>query len=150
MRIFNGIDPLMAAVGTQLGYSTWRTISQSDVDAFAEVTGDHQWIHVDPARAARGTFGHTILHGYFTLALVPLFMGEVFEVRGVSMLINYGCDKVRFPSPVPTGSRLRGGVEITGLEEAMRGLQLRATLTIEIEGTAKPACVAETLTLVVP
>lgn len=150
MRTFDDLDDLRTAVGTHLGYSSWRTISQAEVDAFADVTGDRQWIHVDPERAAEGAFGHTIVHGYFTLALAPLFMEEVFEVRGVTMLINYGSDKVRFLTPVPTGSRLRGGVVITALEQGTRGLLLRATLTVELEGATKPACVAETLSLIVP
>ena len=120
MRVFEDVEDLRSAVGTHIGSSGWRTISQPVVDAFAEVTGDQQWIHVDPRRAAAGAFGHTIVHGHLTLALAPLFMGEVLEVRGVDMLINYGSDRVRFLTPVPTGSRLRGGVEITGLDQGSR------------------------------
>lgn len=150
MRTFNGINELRCAVGRHLGHSAWRTISQNDVDTFAEVTGDHQWIHVDSDRAAQGPFGRTIVHGYFTLSHVPLVMNEVFEISGVTMLVNYGCDRVRFLTPVPTGSRLRGSVEFTRLEETSRGHQLNAKVTLEIEGGTKPACIAETITLVVP
>jgi acyl dehydratase len=150
VKTFSGADELRAAAGTHVGFSAWRTISQDDVDAFADVTGDHQWIHVDVERAAAGAFGRTIVHGWFTVALAPLFMAEVFEVRGVTMLINYGVDKLRFLTPVPTGSRLRGGVEITGIDDGPRGILLRATVTTELDGADKPACIAETLSLVVP
>lgn len=149
MRIFDGIADLESAVGTHLGWSEWRAVSQSDVNTFADVTGDHQWIHVDHARAEHGPFGRTIVHGHLTSSLIPLFMGDVFEVRGVGMLINYGCNKVRYLTPVPTGSRLRGGVELTRIDRGPRGYQLETTVTIDIEGGNKPACVAETLTLVV-
>jgi acyl dehydratase len=148
VRTFRGIGELRAAVGAHLGHSSWLTVSQADVDTFADVTGDHQWIHVDRNRAATGPFGGTIVHGYLTLSRVQSFLDEVLRIEGVAMLVNYGCDRVRFPTPVPTGSRLRGGVELTGLQETPRGHQLTARVTVEVEGAPKPACVVDTITLV--
>jgi len=103
-KIFQGIDELQQAAGTHLGYSDWHTVTQQQIDLFADATGDHQWIHIDPDKAAAGPFGSTIAHGYLTLSLVPMFVSEIYDVQGVSMGVNYGVDKVRFPAPVPVGS----------------------------------------------
>ena len=150
MQVFNGIEALVAAAGTHLGLSDWHTITQEQVNLFADATGDHQWIHVDPQRAAEGPFGTTIAHGYLTLSLVPLFVGEVYTVEGVAMAVNYGCNRVRFPAPVPVGSRLRGSVTLDSVTPGAMGFTVTATVTVEVEGGAKPACVAETLAVVVP
>lgn len=149
MRIFNGIDELSAAVGEHLGYSDWHQISQQQIDTFADATGDHQWIHVDPERAAAGPFGTTIAHGYLTLSLLPMLCWQIYQVEGVSMGINYGCNKVRFPSVVPVGSRVRAGVELAGVTPGPKGVQVIAVVTIELEGSDRPACVAESVSLIV-
>lgn len=143
--VFDGIDEVTAAVGTHLGYSEWLEITQERVDLFADATGDHQWIHVDPERAAAGPFGGPIAHGYLTLSLSNFFLPQIVEVRGVSMGINYGVDKVRFPAPVPVGSRIRAGAELAAVAEIPGGVQTTMLVTIEIEGGAKPACVIESL-----
>jgi acyl dehydratase len=150
MRVFNGVEELAAAAGTELGTSEWHVVTQEQVDRFADATGDHQWIHVDPQRAADGPFGTTIAHGYLTLSLVPLFAAGVYAIEGVAMAVNYGCNKVRFPAPVPVGSRLRGTVTLDSVTPGAAGFLVAATVTVQIEGAAKPACVAETLVLVVP
>ena len=150
MRVFSGIAELEAAVGDHLGHSGWHEITQEQVNRFAEATGDHQWIHVDPERAADGAFGGTIAHGFLTLALVPMLTAEVYAVAGVSMGVNYGTEKVRFPAPVPVGSRVRGGVELTGVRPSSLGYQVATRITVELECGGKPACVVESLALVVP
>ncbi|MFI6364035.1 MaoC family dehydratase [Nocardia sp. NPDC050630] len=150
MKVFNGIGELEQAVGTHLGYSEWHTVTQEQIDLFAEATGDHQWIHVDPERAAQGPFGTTIAHGYLTLSLLPQLVWQVYRVDGVKMGINYGSNKVRFPSPVPSGSRVRAGVELVKLEPTKAGVQVTARVTIEREGGDKPACIAEALSVLVP
>ncbi|TWE11587.1 MaoC family dehydratase [Rudaeicoccus suwonensis] len=150
MRTFNGIDELKAGVGEHLGYSDWHQVTQEAVNQFAEATGDHQWIHVDVDKAAAGPFGGTIAHGYMTLSLLPMLAGQVYTVSGVKMGINYGSNKVRFPTPVPVGSRVRGGFELVSVEPSSLGFTVTARATIEIEGGAKPACVAEILSVVVP
>ncbi|WP_141012577.1 MaoC family dehydratase [Nocardioides sambongensis] len=150
MKIFTGIEELAAAVGTHLGHSSWLTVEQERIDTFADATGDHQWIHVDPERAAAGPFGTTIAHGYLTLSLVPLLAGEVYRVDGLSMGINYGTDKVRFPAPVPVGSRVRAGVELLALDPIPMGRLARVRVTVEIGGQDKPGCVAEVLSVLVP
>ncbi len=134
---------LQAAPGIHLGYSSWLEITQERIDAFAEATDDHQWIHVDPERAARGPFGTTIAHGYLTLSLAVPLVSEVVAVEGVAMGINYGTNRVRFPAPVPVGSRLRAGVELVASEGVDGGGQLTLAVVFEIEGAVKPACVAE-------
>jgi acyl dehydratase len=143
--VLDGPAAVRAALGTHLGHSEWLAVDQARVDLFAEATGDHQWIHVDPARAAAGPFGTTIAHGYLTLSLSNLFLPQIVEVRGFSMGVNYGTNKVRFPAPVPTGSRIRGGAEMTDIVEVTGGLQTTIVITIEIEGAAKPACVIESI-----
>jgi acyl dehydratase len=150
MRVFDGVSGLPDAVGQQLGHSEWHTITQDQVDQFAEATGDHQWIHVDPARAANGPFGGTIAHGYLTLSMAPMLGQEVYRFDNVTMAINYGSNKVRFPQPVRVGSRVRAGVELAQVTPGSRGTQVVFRFTIEIEGADKPACVAETVALIVP
>lgn len=143
--IFDGLDALRAAVGQHLGYSDWLEITQDRIDLFAEATGDHQWIHVDPERAAAGPFGATIAHGYLTLSLSNALLPQIMEVRGISMGVNYGVNKVRFPAPVKVGSRIRAGAELVAVEEIAGGVQTTILVTIEIEGGGKPACVIESL-----
>jgi len=143
--VFANLDEVAAGVGRHLGYSDWLEITQERVDTFAEATGDYQWIHVDPKRAAEGPFGTTIAHGYLTLSLSNLFLPQIVDVQGTSMGINYGVNKVRFPAPVPVGSRVRGGASLAAAEPIAGGLQTTIVITIEIEGSAKPACVIEAL-----
>ncbi|KUN00901.1 dehydratase [Streptomyces yokosukanensis] len=144
-RTFTSPDELKAAVGEQLGYTDWLDVDQKRIDLFAEATGDHQWIHVDPEKAASGPFGATIAHGYLTLSLLPLFGPQLMRVEGVKMGVNYGTNKVRFPSPVPVGSRLRATAKITGVEDVTGGVQVAVAFTVEREGGDKPVCVAESV-----
>lgn len=150
MRTFHGLDDLETAVGDDLGASEWHTVTQEQVDTFAEATGDHQWIHVDVERASKGPFGGTIAHGYLTLSLLPTLVSEIYTVDGLSMGINYGSNKVRFPTPVPVGSRVRARAVLKELNRGPNGAQSVATVTVELEGSEKPACVAETVSLLVP
>jgi acyl dehydratase len=149
MRVFDGLASLAAAAGEHLGHSAWHEVTQEQIDLFAQATGDHQWIHVDPARAAAGPFRTTIAHGFLTLSLVPMLAREVYEVRGLAMGVNYGCNKVRFPAPVPVGSRVRAGVELVTVTPASLGVQVTTRVTVEIDGSDKPACVAETVAVMV-
>ncbi|MFD8423775.1 MaoC family dehydratase [Streptomyces sp. NPDC059466] len=144
-RTFATVDELRAAVGEQLGYSDWVEVDQKRIDLFAEATGDHQWIHVDPERAASGPFGTTIAHGYLTLSLLPLFGPQLISVEGVRMGVNYGTNKVRFPAPVPVGSRLRATATITGVDDVTGGVQVSVAFSVEREGGDKPVCVAESV-----
>ncbi len=148
-REFRDLDDLTAAVGSHLGYSDWLTIDQARIDAFAQASGDHQWIHVDPVRAAAGPFGSTIAHGYLTLSLVPLLVGGLVDYAGWPTKVNYGSNKVRYPQPVPVGSRVRAGAEVTAVGALAAGIQVTLRVTMEIDGHAKPALVAETITLLV-
>ena len=150
MRVLDGIGALEAAAGTHLGYSEWHTVTQEQVDLFAEATGDHQWIHVDPDRAKGGPFGTTIAHGYLTLSLVPMLAAEVYRVEGIRMGVNYGANRLRFPSPVPVGSRVRAGVELVTVTPGSGGHQVVARVTIEREGGDKPVCVVDTVSVLVP
>ena len=150
MRVFDGIAELENAVGTHLGHSEWHTIDQDQIDAFAAATGDHQWIHVDPTRAAEGPFGATVAHGFLTLSLLPMLTWQVYTVEGVTTVVNYGADKLRFPSPVPVGSRVRAAVELTAVTPNKMGYQVATRVTIELDGSDKPACVADMLAVVVP
>ncbi|HUY79187.1 MAG TPA: MaoC family dehydratase [Ktedonobacterales bacterium] len=145
MRIFNGVEELTAAVGETLGESEWEVVDQARINAFADATGDHQWIHVDVEKAKQGPFGTTIAHGLLTLSLLPLFLQQISRVDGVRMAINYGFDRVRFPTPVPAGSRLRGVAKLVEVSQLEGAVQAKLTTTIEIEGGAKPACVAESI-----
>jgi acyl dehydratase len=144
-RIFDQPSSLGAAVGEHLGYSEWRTVTAEDVSAFADATRDHQWIHVDPERAAAGPFGGPIAHGFLVLSLLPVITAEVFEVRGVRMAVNYGLNRVRFPAPTPVGSRIRGGVVLAGCTEVTGGVQLTLEVTVTVQDAPKPSCVAEQL-----
>jgi acyl dehydratase len=143
--VVEGVDGLRAAVGAALGPTGWLRIDQPRIDAFADVTGDHQWIHVDPDRARDSPFGSTIAHGYLTLSLCNYFLPQLLTVRGVRMGVNYGADKVRFPAPVPVGSRIRGRGEVLACADVPGGVQATILVTAEIEGADKPACVVETL-----
>jgi acyl dehydratase len=136
---------LPGMIGKHLGHSDWHTIDQEQINRFADATGDHQWIHVDVERAKSGPFGTTIGHGYLTLSLVPIFVFQLLKVEGAKLVVNYGLNKVRFPAPVPAGSRVRMGAEIAGVEPVGGGVQVTLSATFEIEGQAKPACVAEIL-----
>jgi acyl dehydratase len=150
MRSFASLDDLAAAKGEHLGYSEWREVTQKQVDMFAEATGDHQWIHVDPERASSSQFGGTIAHGYLTLALLPAFIAEIFSVEGLGMVVNVGLDKVRFRTPVPVGSRVRGGAQLTDLKNSPAGRLASIRMTVEVDGQKKSACVADILFLYVP
>ena len=139
----SGIDELKAKVGEHLGWSEWMEIDQDRVDRFADATGDHQWIHVDPERARRESpFGGPVAHGYLTLSLAPVLMPEILRVDGIAMGVNYGCEKVRFPSPVPVGSRLRLGATLGDVTDVAGGVQVTLDLVFEVEGAPKPSCVA--------
>jgi acyl dehydratase len=143
---FRSLDDLRAAVGTHLGWTDWLTIDQDRVDLFAKATGDHQWIHVDPERALRESpFGGPIAHGYLTLALSNLFLPQLIQVPAASSGVNYGTGRVRFPAPVPVGSRIRAGAELAAVDEVTGGLQTTIAIAIEVEGSAKAACVIESL-----
>ena len=150
MRTFTTLDEVIAAAGEDLGTSEWITVEQDRVDAFAEATGDHQWIHVDVERAASGPFGGTIAHGYLTLSLVPWLGSQVFALKTPGARLNYGVNKVRFPSPVPVGSRVRAHVSITAVTDIAAGKQMQVRYVVELEGSDKPACVAETVVLLLP
>ena len=141
---------LAGQVGARLGPTAWLAIDQARIDRFAEATDDHQWIHVDPVAAADGPFGATIAHGYLTLSLVNRFLPDLLTVANASMGVNYGCEKVRFPSPVRVGSRIRGTGELVSVEPAGGGLQVLVRVTVEIEGQERPACVADTLSRFYP
>jgi acyl dehydratase len=143
--VFASPDELPAAVGTHLGYGDWITVDQDRINLFAEATGDHQWIHVDAERAAAGPFGATIAHGYLTLALTSQMLPELVRVDGISMGINYGTNKVRFPSPVVVGSRVRGGAELVQVDEVVGGYQAVIRITVEMEGSDRPACVVDSV-----
>ncbi|MFC8384858.1 MaoC family dehydratase [Nocardia sp. NPDC057272] len=149
MRIFQGVTELEAAAGSHVGYSEWHTITQSQINAFADATGDHQWIHIDTEKAANGPFGTTIAHGYLTLSLVPLLVAQVYRVDGVKMAVNYGSNKLRFPAPVPVDSKVRAGVELVSVAAGAAGHLVTAEVVIEREGGDKPVCVVESLSLVV-
>jgi acyl dehydratase len=150
MRIFASLDEFTAAKGEHLGHSDWHTITQEQVNQFADATGDHQWIHVDTEKAAQGPFGSTIAHGYLTLSLIPFLGPQIYRVDGLTMGINYGLGKVRFPSVVPVGARIRAGVELVEVTDRPQGKQATLRWTIEIDGSDKPACVAETIVVYVP
>jgi acyl dehydratase len=142
-RTINGVDELKSLVGEHLGYSPYVDITQERVNQFADATGDHQWIHVDPERAKSGPFGGAIAHGYLTLSLGPMLYPQVLELKGFAMGINYGANKVRFPSPVMVGSKLRLGVKVLDVEDIAGGVQATLEFTFECEGATKPSCVAE-------
>lgn len=149
--IFETPAELQKAVGQHLGYSDWLEITQERIDLFADATGDHQWIHVDPERAKDGPFGACIAHGYLTQSLVNHFLPQILEVRGISMGVNYGADRLRFPAPVPVGSRIRGGGELLRAEATKDGaVQAVVRVTVEIEGGDRPGCVIDTISRYYP
>jgi acyl dehydratase len=139
-----------AAVGQHLGYSDWLTIDQERINLFADATGDHQWIHVDPVRAKEGPFGGCIAHGYLTLSLVNLFLPQIVDVQGIKMGVNYGCEGIRFPAVVPVGSRVRGSGELVLVESVKGGIQSTVRVTVEIEGSDRPGCVINTISRYYP
>ena len=144
MTQFESIDDLLAQ--DELGATGWHLIDQRQVDAFADVTGDHQWIHVDPERAAKESpFGGPIAHGYLTLSLLPMLLPQIIQITGFKMGVNYGTDKVRFPAPVPVGSRVRAGATLDSAEPIDGGIAMAVTVTVEVEGGSKPAMVATSL-----
>ena len=144
--VFANPDAVLAAVGQHLGHTEWITVDQDRINRFADATGDHQWIHVDVEKAKAGPFGGPIAHGYLTLSLTNLFLPQLIAVEELSMGINYGVNKVRFPTPVLAGSRIRGSAEIAEGEEVSGGVQVVIKITVEIEGAAKPACIVENVT----
>ncbi len=148
--VFESPLDLETAVGRKLGTSEWLIIDQDRINLFADATGDHQWIHVDPEKAKSGPFGNTIAHGYLTLSLVNLFLPQIVDVRGISMGVNYGCDKVRFPSPVAVNSRLRGVGELLQVENINGGVQATVRVSVEIDGSDRPACVVDTISRYFP
>lgn len=137
------VSELQGHEGESLGHTAWRTITQDEVDTFARLTGDEQWIHVDRERAAEGPFSATIVHGYFTLSLATVFLDEVIEVTGARIVLNYGSDRVRYPSPVPVGSRVRAGIDLVAVRPLDGGVQTTYRLTYEVDGGRKPGCVAD-------
>jgi acyl dehydratase len=143
--VINGLEELKSKVGQELGVSDWIDVTQEGVDAFAETTGDHQWIHVDPERAKDTPFGGTIAHGLYTLSLGPQLSYSLFEVEGVAFGLNYGYNKVRYPAPLPVGSKLRMRATLTAADDIPGGLQMTVTQTFEREGSDKPVCVAESV-----
>ncbi|MFC5180443.1 MaoC family dehydratase [Actinomadura harenae] len=150
MRRFASVDEFAAAKGEHLGYSPWRTVEQKQIDLFAEATDDRQWIHVDPERAAaEGPFGSTIAHGFLTLSLVSALVPEIFQIDGLSMAVNVGLNRVRFPAPVRVDSRIRGGAELVDIKNSPAGRLATVKVKVEVEGERRAACVAETLTLFV-
>jgi acyl dehydratase len=146
MTVFDSLDALALRVGDEIGVSDWTVVDQARIDAFAQATGDHQWIHIDPVRAAAGPFGTTIAHGFLTLSLLPQLSESAFAIEGVRMGVNYGLDRVRFPAPLPSGSRVRGVFRLLKFERIAGGAQLVVEATLQREGSEKPVCVAESVT----
>jgi acyl dehydratase len=146
VKHFARLEDLRAMAGQDLGSSEWITLDQARIDLFAQATGDHQWIHTDPARAAQGPFGGTVAHGFLTLALMPEMLDTAFAIADVRMGVNYGLNRVRFPAPVRAGSRLRGHFKLLAYEPLPGGAQLTVEVTMQLEGATKPACVAESVT----
>ena len=145
MTTITGIDQLKEAEGNELGTSDWHEVTQKDIDTFADVTGDHQWIHIDVERAKDTPFGGTIAHGYYTLSLAPKFSEEIMKFEGFAFAVNYGLNKVRFPAPLMVGGKVRMSATLANVEDIQGGVQVTMALTFETEGGEKPVCVAETL-----
>jgi acyl dehydratase len=145
VKTYQNVAELKALVGSPIGISDWVTIDQTRIDQFAAVTGDDQWIHVDPVRAAAGMFGSTVAHGFLTLSLLPLFIRSSHKINGARMSVNYGLNRVRFPAPVPVNSRLRGHFKLLAFEPIEGGVQLISEVSVEREGSPKPVCVAESV-----
>ncbi len=150
MRVFADVAALRRAAGEALGTSDWITVDQAMIDRFAEATGDFQWIHVDVARAKASPFGTTIAHGFLTLSLLAGLSQKTYRVENLAARLNYGCNKVRFPTPVPSGSRVRAHFRLLGVEDAPRGVRVTTEATVELEGSAKPACVVEQVGILIP
>jgi acyl dehydratase len=148
MLTLTGLDEVKAYVGKELGVSDWQEVTQERIDRFAEVTGDDQWIHVDPERARESPFGGTIAHGYYTLSLAPRFSYDMFQLEGFAFGVNYGLNRVRFPAPMPVGGRVRMRAKLAAVEDIPGGAQITTELTFEREGGEKPVCVAESLSRV--
>jgi acyl dehydratase len=147
VRTFESTDELIAAVGEQVGHGAWHTVTQEQISGFADATGDHQWIHVDPERAAQGPFGTTVAHGYLTLSMIPMLVAPVMAVRGVRLALNYGLNRVRFPRPLPVGTPVRAEVRIASAERIEPdGVHLVSEVTVAADDGGKPFCVAETVT----
>lgn len=145
MKVFEDLNEFSAALGTQLGPTEWLEITQDRVALFADATDDHQWIHVDPERAANGPFGATIAHGLLTLSLLPRFSAQLYRVDGVALAVNYGYNKVRFITPVKVGAKIRARGEVTAINQLDGAVQATMTITVEIEDSEKPAAVAESI-----
>ncbi|PYE12423.1 acyl dehydratase [Williamsia limnetica] len=145
VRRFENLDAFKAAVGTELGTSEWLTVTQEQVNMFADATGDRQWIHVDQQRAAAGPFGGTIAHGYLTLSLVPTLAESIYTIDGLAMGVNYGADKLRFPHPVAVGSRIRETATLTAISDRGTGTEAHVKFVVEIDGISKPACVVDVI-----
>jgi acyl dehydratase len=144
-RNFESLEAFRAIAGEEIGSSEWHTVTQEQINLFAEATGDHQWIHVDPEKAAAGPYGTTIAHGYLTLSMLPLLAKDIYQVEGLAMGVNYGANKIRFPAPVPVGSRLRATATLTSVTDIPIGTQASITFVIEREGGDKPVCIAEVI-----
>lgn len=144
-RVMNSIDDFKGLVGEHLGYSGYVDVLQDQVNIFAQITGDHQWIHTDVERSKSGPFGGTIAHGYFTLSLGPMLAPQIYDVSAIPMGLNYGCNKIRFPSPVPVGSRVRLGIKMLQVEDVEGGIQITMDYQFEVESASKPSCVAEVI-----
>ncbi|MCS7482833.1 MaoC family dehydratase [Umezawaea endophytica] len=149
MRVFASLDEYTAAKGEHLGHGEWHEITQDEINLFADATGDHQWIHIDIEKAKAGPFGAPVAHGYLTLSLIPMLVKDIYTIEGLKMGVNYGLNKVRFPSPVVVGSRVRAGAEIIDVVDFPPGKQAVVKVTVEIDGNPKPGCVAETVVLFV-
>lgn len=150
MRVFADVEELRSAVGQVLGESDWVTVTQEMIDRFAQATGDFQWIHVDPERARKSPLGNTIAHGFLTLSLLPQMLYSIYRVDKVGASLNYGCNKVRFTQPVPSGSRVKGTVKLANVETIERGVRVTNEATIALEGSSRPACIAELLAVLLP
>lgn len=150
MRIFTTPADLASAAGSELGVSEWRTIEQSRIDQFADATDDHQWIHVDAERAAAGPFGATVAHGYLTLSLLPALLREIYRIEHVAMSVNYGIDRLRFPSPVTSGSRVRARASLESANSTDEAVLAKVRTVVEIDGAEKPAIVADLVVYLVP
>ena len=150
MRVFANVEALKREMGQELGTSEWITVDQAMIDRFAEATGDFQWIHVDRERAKASPFGGTIAHGFLTLSLLARLSQETYRVENLAARLNYGCNKVRFTTPVPSGKRIRARFKVQSIEDAPHGVRLTTEATVELEGAAKPACVAEQISLLIP
>ncbi len=150
MRVFADVEELKTAEGQVIGESDWVTVSQEMIDRFAEATGDFQWIHVDRERASRSSFGSTMAHGFLTLSLIPRMADRVYKVDKVAARLNYGCNKVRFTQPVPSGGRIRASVKLARVEPTPKGVRITSEATVKLEGSERPACIAELVAVVLP